>query len=242
MKKLSLIIGGLALGAAMMLLPQSGNASIVGSKHDFTSYTNYWIGGTVDWALGGHGTNICGECHTIHHAIGATTGPLWIHTPTSQTFKTYDQGGSETFPSGLTVTLGTSTTTCLGCHDGSVAINSTEGFSSGAVTSSSTNGTAGVYASSSSVVIEVNGTQDDLTHMHPVGVKYSDAITAMPTGDLNPVTTPIAGGTVANVMLKNGNVECSSCHDIHRTQGTASTSGIYTIASGQTLCLACHNK
>ncbi len=242
MKKLSVILGGFALGAMMAMVPMSSQASIVGSKHDFTSSTNYWINGSVNWAASSSSTNVCGECHTIHHAVGPSSGPLWIHTATSQTFKTYDQGGSETFPSGVTVTLGTSTKTCLGCHDGSVAINSQSGYTSGTVTNKAPKGGTAEYISSGGIVVEVSGGVDDLTHMHPVGVNYASCVAAMPTGDLNPTTTAIAGGTVANVMLKNGNVECSSCHDIHRTQGTATSSGIYTIASGQALCLACHNK
>jgi predicted CXXCH cytochrome family protein len=241
MKKLILLLAGLAVGALISLTPTSSRATIVGSAHDFSASTNYWVGGTTNWVAGHSSTNVCGECHTIHHAPDPARGPLWIHTPTSQTFKTYDQGGSETFPSGLTVTLGSSSKACLSCHDGSVAINSQD---SGAVpnTTTTVKGGTGVFIKSSAVVIEVNGGQDDLTHMHPLGVNYAAAIAAMPSGDLNPVSTAIAGGTIQSVMLKNGNVECSSCHDIHRTQGTASTSGIYTVASGSALCLTCHNK
>ena len=225
-----------------MLMPQSSKATIVGSAHDFYASTNYWIGGTVNW-LGSSRTNVCGECHTIHHAPDSTRGPLWIHTPTAQTFKTYDQGGSETFPSGVTVQLGSSSLSCLGCHDGTVAINSQDALSSGIITTSVKGGTP-VYTKSSAVVVEVNGGQDDLTHMHPIGISYASAQGAMPVGDLNAVGTAFnaPGSPTVGNMLKKGNVECSSCHDIHRTLGTSTTSGIYTIASGQNLCLGCHNK
>jgi predicted CXXCH cytochrome family protein len=242
MKKTILILGGLVLGAAIMLMPQSSKASIVGSAHDFYASTNYWIGGTVNW-LGTSRTNVCGECHTIHHAPDPARGPLWIHTPTAQTFKTYDQAGSETFPSGITVSLGSSSKACLGCHDGTVAINSQDTETGGITTTTNKGGTA-VYIKSSGIPIEVNGGVDDLTHMHPIGVSYSSCQSALPSGSLNATATAFnAPGTptVGN-MLKNGNVECSSCHDIHRTLGTSTTSGIYTIASGQNLCLGCHNK
>jgi predicted CXXCH cytochrome family protein len=242
MKKIPLILGGLALGAAIMLMPQSGKATIIGSKHDFYASTNYWIGGTVNW-LGTSSTNVCGECHTIHHAPDPARGPLWIHTPTAQTFKTYDQGGSETFPSGVTVQLGSSSLACLSCHDGTVAINSQDALSSGIITTTIKGGTP-VYTSPNAVVIEVNGGQDDLTHMHPIGISYMSAQAALPAGDLNGIGTAFnaPGSPTVGNMLKNGNVECSSCHDIHRTLGTSTTSGIYTIASGQNLCLGCHNK
>jgi predicted CXXCH cytochrome family protein len=243
MKKLTLILGGVALGAAILLLPQPGKASIIGSKHDFYASTNYWIGGTVKWMGSGSSTNVCGECHTIHHAPDATRGPLWIHTPTAQTFKTYDQSGSETFPSGVTVALGSSSKACLGCHDGTVAINSTDSLAGGLITTTNKGGSA-VYIASGGIVIEVNGGQDDLTHMHPIGVNYASCQAALPANSLNAVGTAFnaAGSPTVGNALKNGNVECSSCHDIHRTLGTSTTSGIYTIASGQNLCLGCHNR
>jgi len=45
-------------------------------------------------------------------------------------------------------------------------------------------------------------------------------------------------------MLKGGQVECGSCHDIHRTKGASASSGIFTIvsSSGSALCLTCHSK
>ncbi|HZQ46789.1 MAG TPA: cytochrome c3 family protein [Verrucomicrobiae bacterium] len=241
MKKLKITLGGLALGALMALVPFTSQGTIIGSKHDFSIATNYWVGGTNNWTVGFGSTNVCGECHTIHHAPDPARGPLWIHTPTANTFKTYDQSGSETFPSGLTVTLGSSSKACLSCHDGSIAINSQDSGATPGTTTTVKGGT-GVFIAPSAIVVEVAGGQDDLTHMHPIGVNYASAISYLPTAALNPITTPIGGGSISTVMLKNGNVECSSCHDIHRTQGTSSTSGIYTVASGQALCLTCHNK
>jgi predicted CXXCH cytochrome family protein len=245
MKKITVIFGGLALGAAIMLMPQSSKASIIGSKHDFSSYTNYWIGGVSggDFAVSHGSTNVCGECHTIHHAPDPARGPLWIHTPTSQTFETYDHSGSETFPSGVTVSLGSSSKACLSCHDGTVAVNSQDALSGSTITTTIAGGTP-VYINSSDVVIEVSGGLDDLTHMHPIGVSYASCISALPANSLNGVGTAFnaPGSPTVGNMLKGGNVECSSCHDIHRTLGASTTSGIYTIASGQALCLGCHNK
>lgn len=246
MKKLYTLLIGLALGAVMALAPSTGHASIVGSAHDFSVGTNYLVNGqsfVTSTRNGVTSTNVCGACHTIHHNPDPARGPLWIHTPTSQTFKTYDQAGSETFPSGITVSLGASSKACLSCHDGSVAINSQDSLSGGVITTTNKLGSP-VYIKSSAIPIEVNGTQDDLTHMHPIGFSYATASANVPTGDLNPDSTAVAGagGSIATVMLKNGNVECASCHDIHRTQGNSMNSGIYTIVSGQNLCLTCHNK
>ena len=124
-----------------------------------------------------------------------------------------------------------------------MAINSQDGLSSGVTTTTVAGGTP-EFIKASSIVIEVSGTVDDLTHMHPVGVNYATARTTLAVGELNNPSTAVAGagGTISQVMLKSGNVECSSCHDIHRTQVASGTSGIYTIVGGQALCLTCHNK
>jgi predicted CXXCH cytochrome family protein len=244
MKKIRLILFGLAIGAAVTLLPSPGQAAvgIVGSRHDFYVNTNAWINGTTPW-LTGTRTNVCGECHTIHSAPDPAQGPLWIHTPSSQTYITYDQAGSETFDAlGLTVTLGSSSKACLSCHDGTVAINDQTTLSghSGATTNRIVGGTP-VFVDDA--IIPVNN--NDLTHMHPIGVSYSAASAALPAGELKATTTSFPGTSLTvGTQLKgvNQTVECSTCHDIHRTRGNAPNSGIYTIASGQNLCLGCHNK
>src|ERR1700688_3710166 len=72
---------------------------------------------TVQGSLG------CTFCHAPHSGIGANT-PLWNQTLSSQTYTpytstTYKQQGS-TQP-----ILGKSTSLCLSCHDGTVAIGQT---------------------------------------------------------------------------------------------------------------------
>ena len=245
MKKLTLL---LALGATMALMPSVSKATIIGSAHDFSINTNWWINGTVNWVVKYGSTNVCGECHTIHHAQNTANGPLFIHSPSANTsFVTYDKANSPTY-SGGSVTLGPGSLACLSCHDGSTAINSTTD-STGAV---GTNGTAQVFITANYIVTQgANGSAgnpgqvgaNDLTHMHPIGFSYNTALAADPTGIKPTSSTFNAAGspTVASV-LKAGQLECSTCHDIHRTIGNATSSGIMTIASGQNLCLGCHNK
>jgi predicted CXXCH cytochrome family protein len=247
MKRTRLILGGLAIGAAVMLWPSASRAAvgIVGSAHDFYINTNAWINGTTPW-LTGTRTNVCGECHTIHHAPDPTKGPLWIHTPSSQTYKTYDQAGSDTFDAlGLTVSLGSSSKACLSCHDGTVAINDQTSLVNGPSGVSTNQIIGGTPVFADAAIIPINN--NDLTHMHPIGVSYTAAAAALPSGELKPTTTAFPGAPgnlTVGTQLKgvNKTVECSTCHDIHRTRGNAPTSGIYTVASGQNLCLGCHNK
>jgi len=70
------------------------------------------------------------------------------------------------------------------------------------------------------------------------------AIVTIGTCALFTVFTGASGVTVRNMLKgQSQNVECASCHDIHATIGAATSgTGIMTIASGQNLCLGCHNK
>lgn len=246
MKTLRTLVIGSAMGAALMLVPSrsDGAIGIVGSAHDFYQNTNAWINGTTPWLTGR--TNVCTECHTIHHAPDPKNGPLWIHTMSKQTYKTYDQAGSETFDAlGLTITLGSSSKACLSCHDGTVGINDQTMLVNGPSGTSTNQIVGGTPVYLANGVIPINN--NDLTHMHPIGVSYTAAAGKLPAGELNNTSgvwpnTP--GSPTVLQMLKgvNNTVECSTCHDIHRTRGNAPNSGIYTIASGQNLCLGCHNK
>jgi len=255
MKINKMMMAAMAAGAVLMLPAITRGMGIVGTVHDFTTTTNqaYWInGGPWNAPKAGRSANTCGSCHTIHHAPDPARGPLWIHTPTARTFVYYSSSISESFPPDVSIAqLGSSSLTCLGCHDGSVAINSED---TGAVPNATTalvpKGTSTqLFIASNAIPIEVTGGQDDLTHMHPIGVSYAACQNSpyLPANSLNPVSTPFTGanGVTVRNMLKgpNQNVECASCHDIHATIGAATSgSGIMTIASGQNLCLGCHNK
>jgi len=242
MKRLTLILGGLAVGAVFVLVPLSSRAvGIAGTKHDFTSYTNYWINGTGDWVS--H-SNTCGVCHTIHHANPDKMAPLWIHTTTAQTFTPYTSptfgagGANITVSPNLTSPGGTmsSSRACLSCHDGSVAVNAS--YTSGGGTTN--NGGTAVYIGQNAIIPD--GTPaNDLSNMHPIGFSYQQAATYFTWG-IKPVTSVAFNGlTIQQVMLFNGQVECASCHDIHCTKGTSvSGSGIYTVQSGTALCETCH--
>jgi hypothetical protein len=238
MKKLTMI---LALGAVVALMPSVSRATIVGSTHDFTSTGGYGpaaTNGVATFKWGGETNtyqNPCQVCHIPHksQAYATAHAPLWNHKLSANTYQTYDQAGSASFNAlGLSVSLGSSIA-CLSCHDGSVAINQTAGN-----TSTATNALNGAAMFVPSFAIEaIGGT--DLTKMHPIGVSYSAALAV--DSSLNAVS-----GTVMPKMLKGTaqNVECASCHDIHRTIGASATVShdlIVDLNGGQ-LCLTCHNK
>ncbi|MDR3458799.1 MAG: hypothetical protein P4N60_15220 [Verrucomicrobiae bacterium] len=253
MKKLTML---LALGATVALMPSVSKATLIGSTHDFSSGTN----GYATYIYGGETTtynNPCQICHIPHKApdAGQTHAPLWNHAASkNSSYVTYDQGNSLTFNAlNLTATLGSSAA-CLSCHDGSVAVNQ----SYGATLPSQNGKTAGATAfyvptfavettaATAGDFVRATGSgpylgNNNLTHMHPIGVSYSAAIVADPT--LRPLP---AAGTVFAQMLKGPQqtVECASCHDIHRVVGASATISHDLIVdlNNAALCETCHQQ
>jgi len=256
MKKLNHLLGGVALGVAVALMPTASKATIIGSSHDFSPGGEagvYSTTGIANFKWGGETNtynNPCQVCHIPHKAapFSAAKAPLWNHavaTNAATKYVTYDNAGSAHFDAlGLgSLALGSSIA-CLSCHDGSIAVNQNYG-------KSTFNGNGGVATNVPSFAIETynpaTGKFDsggtDLTRMHPIGVSYSAAATADPSL----IATPAIGsGSVLAQMLKGPSqtVECASCHDIHQTIGASATvshSLIVDLEGGQ-LCLTCHNK
>jgi len=260
MKKTTLLLGGVALGAALALMPTAVKATIIGSTHDFSSSGTagavYSQSGIATFTWGGETNtyqNPCQVCHIPHKAAAysAANAPLWNHavaTNATTKYITYDQAGSATFNAlNLgTLTLGSSVA-CLSCHDGSIAVNQSYGK-----TTFNGNGKVGTNAPSFAIETfnpatgKYDGAGSDLTHMHPIGVSYASAKLADPDLVATPALgTPAAQGTLGR-MLKGPSqtVECASCHDIHRTIGASATIShdlIVDLNGGQ-LCLTCHNK
>jgi len=252
----------LALGASLALIPAVSRATLIGGSHDFTTlngsagYTTFMWGGSTTTYV-----NPCQVCHIPHKVpdAGQTGVGLWNHHASLNTsYVTYDQGNSQTFKAlGLTAKLGSSVA-CLSCHDGSMAVNQAYGKAFPNANGVS-NATVAAYYAPATFAIETAAAtagdwvapsgsatgqylnRNDLTHMHPIGVSYSDALAVDPT--LQPLPTP---GSVFAQMLKGPKmtVECASCHDIHGVigiSGTQSHSVIVDLNQGK-LCTTCHQQ
>jgi len=183
------------------------------------------------------GGEICAPCHTPHDADDSVTAaPLWNHALTASTFTLYSSDTLDATPgqpSGVSKL-------CLSCHDGTVAIDSFGGDTgSSYVTGQGLTGTV-------------------LTGHHPVSFVY-DATLASTDGELaNPSSTSSGlGSTIANDLLFDGRLECSSCHDVHIERNTQGCSGCHSAHGGplykeslslrksnasSALCLTCHVK
>ena len=191
-----------------------------------------------DFGLPSSTEEICRPCHTPHNADASVRdAPLWNHQVTTASFTTYASPTTDAAigqPSGVTKL-------CLSCHDGTVAVDSFEGVT----------GTWKITFPRALI-----GT--DLTRHHPVSFAY-DANLASRDGELwDPTTAPSGlGGTIAKDLLRNGRLECVSCHDVHVSRGTGSCMDCHFVHGGpiygetvslwksnaqSALCLTCHKK
>jgi predicted CXXCH cytochrome family protein len=187
------------------------SAGIAGSAHDFQDATGW----------NAAGDQICQPCHTPHNA--GTTKPLWNHAESAvASYTVYTNTNS------LNATVGQpsgSTKLCLSCHDGTVALDNFGGGNPTATTMIS-----GIYNLGS-----------NLSNDHPVSFTYDAALATADGGLKNPATENSGlGGTIAADMLKGGNLECSSCHDVHNSASIAKL--LVKSNTGSGLCITCHTK
>lgn len=217
-------IRGIAAIGAFLTAGVAWGGTITGSAHDFT--TSSWSGG-----------RICIACHAAHNNdTNIVDAPLWSHK--NSTIASYTLYSSPTFDgSGTMAQPSGSSKLCLSCHDGSVAVDSFGGRT----------GTAYV-----TTFIGKNG---NLKGDHPIGFNYDAALFAKDSSLADPSSSVTIGsgaqtktGSITNVMLYNGKLECASCHDTHNTFTAAAPAGatsnklIKITEVGSGICLACHKK
>jgi predicted CXXCH cytochrome family protein len=150
---------------------------------------------------------------------------LWNHQTTTATFTPYR---SETLDALVGQPAGPSKA-CLSCHDGTVAVNSFGGT------------TGGEFISGSGLV----GT--DLSNDHPISLTYDPALAIADGGLHDPTlkTVPALGGkTIQKAMLTGNQLQCTSCHDVHKSRGDSASDKYSLVVRNDRsqLCLTCHNK
>jgi hypothetical protein len=216
---------GVLLGATVTGAAWAG--TIVGSPHDFS--TQGWSGG-----------QICIACHTPHGGnTTVTNAPLWNHEVTSKVYTLYSSGTLNAGP--LAQPTGVSKL-CLSCHDGTVAVDSFGGGS-------------GSNFMTGSIAVGADA-QGSLANDHPIGFAYNTALATADGALFDPSTktveigtggTKTKSGTIAAMMLFNGQLECASCHDVHNgftaNNGTNLGAPLLRVTkAGSAICLTCHNK
>lgn len=211
--------GIVAVGLTIGLIALGGGlaeAVITGSAHDFSGQPY-------------SGYQICVVCHAPHNV--GLDAPLWNHEVTTSVFTLYSSptlNATPGQPDGASKL-------CLSCHDGTVAIDSF----GGATGTNFVGGTANL------------GT--DLSNDHPISFTYDAGLASDDGGVFDPtVQTVTIGsgsftktGTINAVMLQDGKVQCSSCHDVHNDFVAGGIGGdpLLKISKDHSeICLACHNK
>ncbi len=175
----------------------------------------------------------CLYCHAPHSGLNGTAGasqtPLWNQTLSSvQSYKVYSSSTLVNTPNPAP-RLGTDSTLCLSCHDGTVA------GSPGALAAYGHVAMTGKMNSS-----DVFGT--NLSAMHPISLNLplkpgADLVSSLTA---NPPSTADPTGAV---RLINGNVECTSCHNPHVQNLDPKNPNFLAINNSKgALCLACHSS
>jgi len=194
---------------------------------------------------------ICIYCHTPHAANDTGPVPIWNKPSSTQTYLMY--GATAPGMAGQTIagTLTDATPTdqtlaCLSCHDGVSAIDSVVNAPGSG--RSDVNGIAiGGYGAiatipnaeykSVGVANSLSGGSGDLRNDHPVSLVYAPG-----KAGLKPLNTTLVGWKGANQisdLLRNGKVQCTSCHDVHNN-----TNLMYRRINNDNseLCIGCHVK
>lgn len=193
---------------------------------------------------------VCAFCHTPHAANTAYTGaPLWNKGILAQTNFTMYGATAENTP-GITM-AGTATAStvnpgsaiCLSCHDGTSAVNSVVnkpgpgGYVEGGQIVNYRGNTNGWKMPGIFAVGSGGNMRDD----HPISLSYRGN-EDNPPASLRPTSTNLVdwtGATKIADLLRNGNVECVSCHNPH-SQAQSFLRANNT--NNSAICYACHAK
>ena len=198
-------------------------------------------------ALGVSGTNgeICVFCHTPHGAQSAFDGaPLWNKADANAS--SFTMYGATIGGTAQAAEPSSSSLACLSCHDGVSAIDSivnAPGSGLNSITGTQKlDGTGGYTLVNDNAII---GTT--LVNDHPVSIDYTDGRASLKDStEAGTVLVGWVGATDVEDLLRDGKVECGSCHDPHNgyapdQNGTQVNYLRYTNANSA-LCLGCHDK
>ena len=135
-------------------------------------------------------------------------------------------------------TVSNSSLSCLSCHDGTIAQDRVVNFPGSGGFHATIN-----YVQNSSDFLDVmpsalnfpTGVNMDITKGHPISIDYIEGVAGLKAKD-----TPVYGWSNAstiNDLLKDGKIECVSCHNPHELKSGLYLKFEYEITK---LCLTCH--
>lgn len=168
----------LVLGAGLFILGGSATAAtIVGSKHDFSSGG----GGPNATTLADGTTDTCVFCHTPHAAAGGQV-PLWNKALPAGPYTPYASSTLDAAPINSADILGGPSLACLSCHDGTQAVDNvinaagSGGYNAAGVSAAYTFTSAGTVidaADNSIAAGRVSVLSANLADDHPISVQYA---------------------------------------------------------------------
>ena len=162
-------------------------------------------------------SEICIFCHTPHNSLPSS--PLWNKDDPGYTYTLYHSSTAEAVPG----QPDGSSILCLSCHDGTTAL--------GSVLSRS--GEISFMSGISTLPPGSSNISTDLADDHPISFDYTTGMAAA-DGQLKDPTA-----IVPPVSLRNGRMQCTSCHDPHRN-----LTNDFLLVTNQfsELCFSCHDR
>ena len=220
------VLGFLCIGLVQLpgtIRAQTTTQGDVIGMHDLSPGGSSPVRGTLSGS--------CLYCHAPHSGLNGTAGvaqtPLWDQKLSSvQSYTLYSSTTMVNTPNGA-LQLGTNSTLCLSCHDGTVA------GSPGNLVPYGTVPITGTWNSG-----DILGT--NLSTMHPINFNLPLQASSDLVGSLS-ASPPSTADLTGAVQLINGNVQCGSCHNPHVQNIDP---GGYFLAINNTsgaLCMACHS-
>jgi predicted CXXCH cytochrome family protein len=166
----------------------------------------------------------CLYCHAPHSGVGTPNSALWSQTLSVQTYAAYSSTTLKNAPQ--QPTLGGSSSLCLSCHDGTVAVGQTQPY--GTLTMMGSMNPADKFGSG-------------LQGSHPFSLKLP--MVDAPDLQVTLTSTHTTADTTNSVTLINSNVECTSCHSPHvQAIDKLSQNFLVRDSSNGQMCLACHSS
>jgi len=252
------VLATLCILVGIMLVASMAYAAggIKTTAHDLsTKGKGNWAGDSSEQSITGL-DRICIYCHAPHNTKqgtdlqGVKYYPLWNHTVTKATYLMYGNGAEvpndQSHQSQAAAELigknqpGSVSRLCLSCHDGTIATNAygaTDSASKGA-------GDVLITAALNPKQFLIGGDNgagvNDLSNHHPIGFNYANV--AAKDDEIAKTTASMGtGGLKIADLLWQGNMECTTCHDVHNTKNTGEK--FLWISDAQSnLCLTCHLK
>lgn len=178
---------------------------------------------------------LCKYCHTPHAKLAHFDAPLWDKSIEETEFSLY---GDDVTDTSDTSNPHKYSMICLSCHDGVNSINTVvkNDYNLNNIGSGKN---SIIERSSRSRSININEEEYSGNDDHPVSIVYVPG-----NASLKPISTPLKGewkgATIISDLLRDGKVECGSCHDPHYLD----QDGIFLRNSNgrSQLCLSCHDK